>query len=237
VAPYLKHVRFPLMDMSDLASVVGPSKLLEESDLLACFSYVSVPSDDLRALLPKPNFKTEVRGGGGKRCKFSTVNDENGFFYFLGKEGGSSWTNPQLKGAISISMSSQSGTTLDHLCDRNPTTWSVRSNYGDSNPWIAITFSKYLLRPTEMVICQVSYCLRNWRLEGKERGKYDWQVIQEWKDDKTLQEKSPHYACFPIAKANKFYQSLRLYVTGQNTSGTMELDLTQLEFYGYYKPV
>jgi len=226
------------MDMNDLASYVGPTKLLDEADLLACFSYVSV-TPEIRALLPKPNFKTEFRGGGGKRCKFVDINDENGFFYFLGTENSSNKTcaNPHNRGAVSVTTSTFGGASVDHLFDRTPTTWSVRASSSDSAPWVAITFSKYLLRPSELVICQVSYFLRNWRLEGKEKGKYDWQTIQEWKDDKNLTEKNPHYACFPITKATKWFQSLRIFVTGPNNSGSMDLDLTQLEFYGYYKPV
>jgi len=59
----LKYVRFPLLQMNDMATIVAPSNLIEPSQLVGLFSYLSVTDEKVRALLPNPGFETKEREG------------------------------------------------------------------------------------------------------------------------------------------------------------------------------
>eukprot|EP00456_Euglypha_rotunda_P017449 TRINITY_DN15999_c1_g1_i1.p1 TRINITY_DN15999_c1_g1~~TRINITY_DN15999_c1_g1_i1.p1 ORF type:complete len:316 (+),score=35.24 TRINITY_DN15999_c1_g1_i1:96-1043(+) len=238
VKDLLPEIRFPLMELSDIASYVGPSGLLPETELLKLFSYISVVDDKVRSTLPSLPYSAEPRSGG-KRCKYTAFNDTGGLFYLIGTNGGkSSWTNPILSGSVTARTSTTGSSSIDHLADRNPSTYSVENSYGsETNPWITIQFNNYILRPTEYVICQdQDHFLRNWKFEGREKGKTEWVLIQDYKDDKTLEKATPHHACFKV-KTGKFFQEFRIYLTGPSHKGQANFDITQLEFYGFYKQV
>jgi len=59
----IKLVRFPLMKMSDFATFVAPSNLIDAAQLVGLFSYLSVTDEKIRALLPDPGFETKEREG------------------------------------------------------------------------------------------------------------------------------------------------------------------------------
>jgi len=102
---------------------------------------------------------------------------------------------------------------------------------------VALRFRDYLFRPTDLVVCQDNdHILQNWRLEGR-TGSGSWTTISEYKNDTTLTGTSPHRACFKNIKCSKFYQEFRIYVTGPGNKGSNNYDITQLEFYGYYRRV
>jgi len=63
VKDVLKYIRFPAMDIASIASVVAPSNLLEQPQLVGLFSYVSVPDSSLRDKMPDPGFPREPRAG------------------------------------------------------------------------------------------------------------------------------------------------------------------------------
>jgi len=65
VKDLVKYIRFPLMEITQVASVVAPSGLLEQSQLVGLFSYVSVPDPSVREKMPDPGFPTTKREGGG----------------------------------------------------------------------------------------------------------------------------------------------------------------------------
>jgi len=60
----IKYVRFPVMEINQIATVVAPSLLLEQSQLVGLFSFVSVTDEKVRAMLPDPGFPTTPREGG-----------------------------------------------------------------------------------------------------------------------------------------------------------------------------
>jgi len=53
------------MDLSEIASLVTASGLLEQKDLVQLFSYCAIPDEKLRAALPSPPFPITSREGSG----------------------------------------------------------------------------------------------------------------------------------------------------------------------------
>jgi len=160
------------------------------------------------------------------------------FFYYLGTgEGkGGTYQNPVTSGKVLVTQSSKGGSDGGALADRNISSTTVRNSYGSEvNPWLAVKFRDYIFRPTDFVICQESqHILQNWRLEAR-TGTGTWNTIAEYKNDTTLSGTSPYRACFKNLKCSKFYQEFRIYVTGPGNQGSAYYDITQLEFYGYYR--
>jgi len=242
MTPFLKHIRFPTMNMEDLATHVSGAKLIDEKVLLQLYQYCSLTEDE-KSKFDLP-FPTALRSGG-KRLKFSSIMDTNGLIYFIGSNGGkSSYTNPVKTGQVVVKLSStamthlQGGSAVEHIADRDPSSSAVENSYGsDKNPWISVQFTKYLIRPTDYVVCQdQDHFLQNWRFEGREKDKTEWVLIEEHKNDQTLTSKTPHRACFKV-KSPRFFHEVRLYVTGPGHKGQPNFDITQLEFYGFYREV
>jgi len=238
--PYIQDIRFPLMDMEDLATYVSGSKIVSEKDLLLLYQYCAMTDEEKSKKETDLPFNCRMRAGG-KRLKFANIMDTNGLFYFIGTNGGKSsyYSNPAKNGQVVVRLSSTGvGATVDHVADRDPSLYAVENNYGsERNPWISVEFKKYLLRPTEYVICQEQdHFLQNWRLEGREKGKTEWLPIQEHKNDTSIASKVPHRAVFKV-KSTRFYQEFRIYVTGPSHKGQTNFDITQLEFYGYYREI
>jgi len=87
-------IRFPILEVGDLASIVAPSGLIEQPQLVQLFSYCAVPAE-ARAALPKPPFPDVAREGGrafawdpvkkGRNVTFSNNN-------LTARASGSSWT-------------------------------------------------------------------------------------------------------------------------------------------------
>jgi len=68
----LKLIRFPTMEINQIATVVAPSGVLEQTALVGLFSYVSVTDEKVRSLLPDPGFPTTPREGSGPGWTWST---------------------------------------------------------------------------------------------------------------------------------------------------------------------
>jgi len=224
------------MDLSDIAAVIGPSGLVSEGELLQLFSYISVQDDAIRETMSAPPFPIEHRTGG-KRLKFASINDTNGLLYFIGTRGGKvPYTNPCTTGEAIARVSTTGGSPAECVADRNPLGSSVENAYGsDMSPWISVQFNRYLLRPTEYVVCQdQDHFIQNWRFEGREKGKTDWVVIQEYKNDKTITDN--RQAVFKVS-TGKFFQEFRISLTGPSHKGQTNFDITQLEFYGFYREI
>jgi len=236
---YLPLIRFPSMDLEDIATHVAPTGLLDEKQMLQLYQFCALQTDEEKEKFTNIDFNTQRRSGG-KKLKFSSINDTNGFFYYLGtNEGkGGSYSNPISAGKVTVTQSTKGGSDGGALADRNINSVTVRNSYGsDINPWVALRFRDYLFRPTDLVVCQDNdHILQNWRLEGR-TGSGSWTTISEYKNDTTLTGTSPHRACFKNIKCSKFYQEFRIYVTGPGNKGSNNYDITQLEFYGYYRRV
>jgi len=232
-------IRFPTMDMEDIATHVAPTMLLDDKQMLSLYQFCALPSDE-----EKDKFSIEFPSksrSGGRRLKYTSIMDTGGLFYFLGTgEGkGTTYANPVTSGKAIVTQSSKGGSDVSSVADRNPSSTAVENSYGsDATPWISVKFKDYLLRITELVICQdQDHIIQNWRLEGKsDKGATTWSTIQEYKGDTTLSAASPPRGVFKL-KTNKFYQEFRIYVTGPSNKGSANYDITQLEFYGYYRKI
>jgi len=85
VGDLLKYIRFPIMPISQIASVVAPSQVLDQKDLVGLFSYASVQDENIRKLLPSPGFPTTEREGSvamwtwdtKKKGRFVTLSNNN----------------------------------------------------------------------------------------------------------------------------------------------------------------
>jgi len=62
----IKHIRFPLMQVNDLATVIAPTGLIEPTALVGLFSYLSVTDEKIRALMPNPGFEIKEREGSAQ---------------------------------------------------------------------------------------------------------------------------------------------------------------------------
>jgi len=233
---YLPLIRFPSMDLEDIATHVAPTGLLDEKQMLQLYQFCALQTEEA-----KEKFTIDFniqRRSGGKKLKYSSINDTNGFFYFLGTgEGkGGTYTNPITAGKITVTQSSKGGQDYGLLADRNINSGPVENSYGsDVNAWLALKFRDYLFRPTDLVICQdIDHIIQNWRLEGR-TGTGSWATVVEYKNDTTLSGVTPHRGCFKNIKCPKFYQEFRIYVTGPGNKGGNNYDFTQLEFYGFYR--
>jgi len=232
-------IRFPVMDLEDIAAHVAPTNLLDDKQMLSLYSYCALTSDEERDKFTI-SFPTKPRQGG-KRLKYTSIMDTGGLFYYLGTGEGkaTAFANPVTAGKATVTQSTKGGADPSSLADRNPSSSSVENNYGsDTTPWVAVKFRDYILRITELVICQdQDHFLQNWRLEGKyDKQSTSWVTIQEFKNDLTISSASPPRGCFKI-KTTKWFQEFRIYVTGNSHKGQPNYDLTQLEFYGYYKKI
>jgi len=236
---FISLIRFPSMDLEDIATHVAPTGLLDEKQMLQLYQFCALRTEEEKDKFPI-DFNTQRRSGG-RKLKFTSIMDTGGLFYFLGtNEGkGGTYSNPITSGKVTISQSSKGGSDVAALADRNPSTPSVENSYGsDTNPWLAVKFRDYLLRITEFVICiDQDHIIQNWRLEGKsDKGTTSWTTIQEYKSDTTLSGASPHRGVFKL-KTSKFFQEFRIYITGPGNKGAANYDFTQFEFYGYYRKI
>jgi len=93
-------IRFPTFEVAELASLVAPSGLIEQQQLVSLFSYCAVPAE-ARSMLPKPAFPDVPREGGknwqwdekkkGRNVTFSNKN-------LTARSSGSSWQGGLLVG-------------------------------------------------------------------------------------------------------------------------------------------
>jgi len=85
------------MEINQVATVVAPSGLLEQTQLVGLFSYVSVADEKIRSALPNPGFPTAAREGGTtgwtwdpkKHGRNVTISNNN----LTAQTSGSSWYN------------------------------------------------------------------------------------------------------------------------------------------------
>jgi len=232
----LPLIRFPCMELEDIANTVGPSELLDEKQMLLLFSYCALSSEEERSKFSGLEFNNNPRTGG-KRLKYTSILDTGGLMYLIGTNGGkTTYDNPVRAGKVIVKVSSSGGSPVEHIADRNPGSYAVENSFGsDRNPWLSFDFKGYLIRPTEYVVCQdQDHFIQNWRFEGKEKGKSEWVLIQEYKNDRTITDSPTHRAVFKV-KTGKLFAELRLYVTGPSHKGQPNFDITYMEFYGYYK--
>jgi len=102
-------VRFPCLEVADLASVVAPSGMVEQEALVGLFSYCAVPAE-ARAVLPKPPFPEQPREGGktftwdtSKKGRNIVITNNN----LTAQTNGSSWTGGVLLGNKVFTKGSQ----------------------------------------------------------------------------------------------------------------------------------
>jgi len=235
---YVQYIRFPCMDLDEIAMHVGPANVLSEKQMLQLYSFCALETNEQKEKF-HIDFPIQQRSGG-KKLKFTTINDQGGLFYFLGTGEGkkTSYSNPVLAGQATVTQSSRGGVDPYNIADRNLSGSTVKNSYGsDSNPWLAVKFSESSLRITELVICQEGeHVLQNWRLEGKndKTGSTQWTTLGEFKNDTTLSSQYPPRGVFKF-KTTKFFNEFRIYVTGPSNKGASNYDITQVEFYGYYR--
>jgi hypothetical protein len=148
-----------------------------------------------------------------------------------------SYNNPVDSGELNIRMSTTAGANVRSLTDRNYTSSPVENSYGsDAAPWIEFDFKKYKIRPTHYFLAQEQdHYVRNWRIEGSDDGT-NWTLIREHANDATIHT-SNRFAFFdlpsPTDRSAGFWRRLRLYCNGPSHNGSINMDVTQMEWFGY----
>jgi len=130
----IKLIRFPLMQISELASTVSSSGLLESAQLVGLFSYVSVTDEKARS---DPGFNTKERAGTNPwDAKKEGFGDVTAVGEWVKKKPGK-W-----KKLYQASRDGWSGSKFHQLCDgKGPTVILVRLTNGyvfgayTSVPW------------------------------------------------------------------------------------------------------
>jgi len=83
----IPHIRFPTMDITELASTVADSGLLTEEQLLSLFQYIAIKDEKDRSRIPCA-FNSKSRGGGFicKESKLLHRKFKRDLFGFFGKD-------------------------------------------------------------------------------------------------------------------------------------------------------
>jgi len=227
-----------------MALTVTPARLLSAEQELQLYTHIGKVSGK------KPAESKDEKKGGKKeyprvagfisvarkpfgvfRPATARFEDNTGIFYWIGTgEGKTSYVNP-IEGEVAARMSTLVG-SLPSLADRNYTSSPVENSYGsDSAPWIEFEFRRYKVRPTSYFLAQEQdHYLRNWRIEGSDDGS-TWTTLREHTSDSTIHS-SNRWAFFDL-KADKFYRRLKLQMTGASHNGSTNMDVTEMEFFGY----
>jgi len=96
----LPLIRFPTMEVAEIASIVAPTGVLEQAQLVQLFSFCAVQDEKIRALMPQPPFSSKPREGMGwawdekKHGSAVTISNKN----LTAQMSGSSWNNGLVTG-------------------------------------------------------------------------------------------------------------------------------------------
>jgi hypothetical protein len=174
---------------------------------------------------------------------FSSAGDTNGLIYYLGTNASNgTFVNPSTSGTIGVLASSSGGGTPALTINRTSDEWFTGNIAGS---WIAwnlnspnkMSVTSYVLRNRST---STTASLRNWILEGTNSvsifdiagvNAASWTPIDTRNNDATFNALSQYYPIVANGSASRF-QYLRLRNTGVNSSGTNELCLNEIEFYG-----
>eukprot|EP00457_Paulinella_chromatophora_P003202 gb/GEZN01003208.1/.p1 GENE.gb/GEZN01003208.1/~~gb/GEZN01003208.1/.p1 ORF type:complete len:584 (+),score=34.92 gb/GEZN01003208.1/:40-1752(+) len=212
----LPLLRFPTLQLSELANVVSPSGLLSVEQELLCYEYIvsKTPNladmqedddhshppcpDESRLSLFSPSQYT-ARQGRGWNIPFDpsqlTIR-QNGVFYWLGTaRGRSAWTNPAIDS--NTEMRDKVVCTASSAANGSPSTVTGRvseNGYTNNteNSWIQVELKSIAISPTWYQYTTRGSAggaplpLRNWRFEAKYRDTDDWAVLSEHSNDQTM---------------------------------------------------
>jgi hypothetical protein len=248
MADVIPHIRFPCLTATEMALTVTPARLLTAEQELQLYTHIGKVSGKRPAEAAKEEKKgakkehPRVAGFisvsrkpfGILKAATSRFEDNTGIFWFLGTDDGKrGYINP-IETEVGARMSTLVG-SLPSLADRNYTSTPVENTYGsDSAPWIEFEFRRWKVRPTSYFLAQEQdHYLRNWRIEGSDDGS-SWTTIREHTNDSTIHT-SNRWAFFEL-KADKFYKRLKLQMTGPSHNGSTNMDVTQMEWFGYITP-
>jgi len=249
MADVIPHIRFPCLTATEMALTVTPARLLTAEQELQLYTHIGKVSGKKPAEIkdePKKGAKKEhprVAGFisvarkpfGILRAVTSRFEDNTGIFWYIGTDDGKrGYVNP-IESDVGCRMSTLVG-SLPSLADRNYTSTPVENTYGsDAAPWIEYEFRRWKVRPTHYFLAQEQdHYLRNWRIEGSDDGS-SWTTLREHTNDSTIHS-SNRWAFFDL-KADKFYRRLKLQMTGPSHNGSTNMDVTEMEWYGYITPV
>jgi len=231
--PLLKYIRFGVFSLEDIANHVAPMKLLADKELLQLYAWCALgPTERVPEMI---SFESKERRGG-KQLRYHSLTDENGLIYYIGtSKKKKPFSNPGVTGEVLVRQSTRGGGAPEAVFDRVRASPVENSYDSDGSPWISVRFRDYHLRPTSYVIWQDrDHFLVNWRFEGRIGVSDGWTTIEERKSDRTLTSAASHAAVFHVT-CQKFFQEFRISLTGPSDKGSMNYDITQLEFYGFQK--
>lgn len=156
----------------------------------------------------------------------------NDILYYLGtKENTTSWTNPNIFNAVTITASSVYSGTVSNLTDRSVSEFHTNNN--TSTIWIKFNFGGNTVNPNYYVLrnrsAQASNYVRNWKLQGSNDDN-TWTDLDTRTNNATLNTLN-QLAGFTCTSSTN-YKFLRILQTGSNSSGLNYLVLGEVYFYG-----
>ena len=162
--------------------------------------------------------------------------DKNGVLYYIGKHGRPFWNNPAETLQVMVLFSEHGegnivGVVSDAL-SRKPVTCRTRNG---EKSWISYDLGRLRrLIPNYYTLRHGSsskdMALQHWRFEGSENG-VDWVCLDTRFNESALQRKYGT-SSWPITGSHVAFRYLRVMQTGPNNSGTHELSVGGIEFYG-----
>mmetsp|Transcript_83299 Transcript_83299/g.130024 ORF Transcript_83299/g.130024 Transcript_83299/m.130024 type:complete len:472 (+) Transcript_83299:63-1478(+) len=241
LAPLMEHIRFPLIENSDLADTVEPTGIVDSSLLYEAFlgKNKKTTPDGIRFRKREPLILSLECPETSMHNMPEIVN--HGLFFHLGTAGGTrEYINPCVDGIVTVTWSAacpghslQNFVGLQHQACASytsdcPNSW-MQVDLGDSHRFIpkryAIRDGMTARRPSNNNV------LRNWNLEARCKQTEQWVVIRSHTNDNSL---TANMVFSWEVSSDVGFRYFRLHQTGLNSSGNRFLLCSGFELWGDY---
>jgi hypothetical protein len=241
LAPMMEHIRFPLIDNTDLADTIEPTGIVDTSLLYEAFlgkNKKNTP-DGVRFRKREPLILSLECPEDAIPNMPESVN--HGLFYHLGTGGGTrEYVNPCVEGIVSVAWSAACpGHSLQNFVGLQyapcasytsdaPNSW-MQVDLGDRHRFIpkryAIRDGMTARRPSNNNV------LRNWNFEARCKQTEQWVVLRSHANDNSL---TANMVVSWEVSSDVGFRYFRLHQTGLNSSGNRFLLCSGFELWGDY---
>jgi hypothetical protein len=237
--------------MPDINSPVFPD-LASLTDATLLLGYDEAAGGTVRFSVGELKEYFGATGGGGGEdppvevgtpLTFANLDDTNGLVFYIGsQELTQQFQNPITAGFITADRLRRGGEDLynpSHMTDRENKSGGSNLWYGGTaGDYFELDFGQYRLKPNWYTFKNWhndSRHPRNWKIQFSENGiSWDDFSIQV---NNTTSNSAFGAVSLPIEGATKFYKKARWTVTGPNSFGSVEICLSEIEFYGRVQKV
>eukprot|EP00741_Cyanophora_paradoxa_P007018 tig00001067_g6790.t1 len=173
-----------------------------------------------------------------------------GVLYWLGTDRGKeAWRNPRARGSVAVEASSiglcLTPAALDDVvgCQVGrfftQDGWRpVESSSEQAGPWVTVDLQTVEVRATHYALStttsQTEDFPRRWQLQASRDGRH-WKTLASHDPDERLRRRAQTYVWRLHPEPKEFYRYWRIILTGPNERGTLHLELSAFELYGYLR--